>query len=202
MATVKLKKPLGEARQSLEVEVDGVKYIELSHLAARDVLDDIVGLNSLNVLIDRRGMLAPKFYSSLIEIRNYGHLENRYELKWVDGSIAHGLWHDMLCARNTSSTFRVLFRSDQLIDPEPPAIEWWGLPKGSVVLDNKGMRWIVTGTGSVTGSNRRKIVRLSDGTQVYDTVAMDPDSYSAPFGGWPSHYEVKIVRVLEEAGDA
>lgn len=199
MATVKLKKPLGEARQSLEVEVDGVKYIELLHPVVYGALDELASLNGLDVLIHRRDMSAPKFYSSLTEIRNYGHLENRYELKWVDGSIARGLWHDMLCARKTSSTFRVLFRSDQLIDPKPPIIEWWELPRGSVVLDDKGMRWVVTGTWSATDSDRRKIVRLSDGVQLYDTITIDPASLKTPVGWWFNRSEVRIVRVLEVA---
>lgn len=202
MATVKLKKPLGEARQSLEVEVDGVKYIELSHPVVYGALDELVGLGGLDVLIDNYGRSVPKIYSSLVETRNYGHMKHRYELKWFDGTIARGLWNDMFQSDGVSPGIRILFRSDQLIDPEPPAIEWWELPRGSVVLDDEGMQWVVTGTGSATGVNLRKIVRLSDGVQVHDTIAIDPASYSAPFGGWPNHYKVKIVRVLEVADRA
>ena len=202
MATVKLKKPLGEARQSLEVEVDGVKYIELSHPVVYGALDELVGLGGLDVLIDNQGRSVPKIYSSLVETRSYGHMKHRYELKWFNGAISYGLWSDMFQSDGVSPGIRILLRSDQLIDPKPPAISWWELPVGSVVLDDKGMRWVVTGTWSATDPDRRKIVRLSDGVQLYDTITIDPASLKTPVGWWFNRSEVRIVRVLEEAGDA
>lgn len=209
MVAIKLKRPLGEERQSLEVEVDGVKYIELLLPATRDTIGETVGLAGLDVLIiprsDDTPMMysaitgVPRMYSTITGVRSHGRMQHRYALGWFDSGVNYDLWSALFDGDYPRKDIRILFRSDQLIDPEPPAIKWWELPRGSVVLDDDGMQWIVSGTWSATGLSCRKIVRLSDGVQVYDTMAIDPASYSAPFGGWPKHCKVRIVRVLEVA---
>ncbi|NBK24448.1 MAG: hypothetical protein EOM68_20765, partial [Spirochaetia bacterium] len=148
MVAIKLKRPLGEERQSLEVEVDGVKYIELLLPATRDTIGETVSLAGLDVLIISRSDDTSKMYSTITGARSHGRMQHRYALRWFDSGVNYDLWSALFDGDYPCKGTRILFRSDQLIDPEPPAIAWWELPRGSVVLDSEGMRWVVTGTWS------------------------------------------------------